>query len=105
MSANDTPPVNACLHLLFSHSGDCVRVCLAQLGAGDSLVLLNTGVLLLLDPAWMHNLPEECTVYAIDADVQAHGLAEIQGSSGSVLIDDAAWARLVMMHAHCLSWK
>lgn len=105
MSNSETPQQNACLHLLFSHNSDCVRDCLAQIGAGDSLILLNTGVLLLLDPAWMHNLPEESTVYAIDADVQAHGLAEIQRTSGSVLIDDAAWARLVMTHAHCLSWK
>jgi sulfur relay protein TusB/DsrH len=105
MSNNLTPLANACLHLLFSHNGDCVRDCLAQFGEGDSLILLNTGVLLLLDPAWMHDLPDETTVYAIDADVQAHGLAEVQGSTGSVLIDDAGWARLVMKHAHCLSWK
>lgn len=105
MSNNNTPQANDCLHLLFNYHNDCVRDCLVQLGVGDSLVLLNTGVLLLLEPAWMDELPHGITVYAIEADVQAHGLAEIQATTGSVLIGDVAWARLVMTHAHCLSWK
>lgn len=94
-----------CLHLLFSNSSDSVRDCQAQLAAGDSLVLLNTGVLVLLEPARMCNFPDDCTVYAIEADMQAHGLAGVQAAMAVELIDDTGWARLVMSHAHCLSWK
>lgn len=96
---------SSCLHLLFSHKADCIRDCLAQFRAGDSLVLLNTAVLLLLDPAWIRDLPAGSTVHAINADVQVHGLAEIQEKTDSMLVDDAGWVRLVKTYAHSLSWK
>jgi sulfur relay protein TusB/DsrH len=105
MSNNDSLQSQACLHMLFSHNGDCFRDCIAQFRAGDILILLNTGVLLLLEPSLMNDLPPETAVYAVDADVQAHGLAELQATTGSLLIDDAAWARLVISHGKILSWK
>jgi len=105
MNTYVTARANTCLHLLFGQSSSSLRDCLAQVQSGDCLVLLNTATLLLLDTTWIQQLPADVRVCALDADVQAHGLAELQPTSGSELIDDDCWARLVMKHSHCLSWK
>lgn len=105
MSADGFQQAERCLHLLFSHSGDAVLACRQNLQAGDSVILLDTAVLLLLDPAWQQGWPAQVPVYAGEADIRAHGLDGVQPCTGTQLINDAGWVELVMRHGHCLSWK
>ncbi|HET6565311.1 MAG TPA: DsrH/TusB family sulfur metabolism protein [Xanthomonadales bacterium] len=98
-------PAGKCLHLLLSHATDTLNACLQHAQAGDSVILLNTAVLLLMDPAFRDKLPENIHAYVLDADVQAHGLTGIQPSTGTELVNDDDWVGLVMSHVHCLSWK
>lgn len=105
MNPRKDPANDDTLHLLLTHAGDSAGACLSHLREGDSMVLLNTAVLHLLDRDWLKSLPANIRLYAVTADLEAHGLGEISTGSGIARVDDEGWARLVMSHAHCLSWK
>jgi len=93
---------DACLHQLMSSTADVVRDCLQYTAPGDSILLLDTAVVLLLDPGWMRDLPSGVSVFASRPDADARALA---GGMQCDCLDDKEWAALVCRHAHCLSWK
>lgn len=93
----------SCLHLLMSSSTDTVRACLRHAGAGDSILLLDKAVSLLLEQSWTLELPEGVRIFVAQADVQARALPEL--AEPGEMIDDRAWAELVSRYPHCLSWK
>lgn len=91
------------LHLLMSCSGDAFDRCLEQLGADDSVLLVDDGVTCLAGgAARLAPLQSRAArVYALEADVRARGLAAPAGVS---LIGDTDWVRLVHRHEQSLSW-
>ncbi|MDZ4728746.1 MAG: DsrH/TusB family sulfur metabolism protein [Xanthomonadales bacterium] len=105
MSAGSPTEQQGCLHLLFSHATDAVQACLSHCLKGDSVVLLNTAVILLLDDAWKEAMVAGVSIHALQAEVLAQGMSELADSSDYQLISDAGWAGLVMRYSHCLSWK
>lgn len=105
MSAGSPTAKQSCLHLLFSHATDTVQACLSHCLEGDSVVLLNTAVILLLDDAWKEAMVAGVSIHALQADVLAQGMFELVGNSDYQLISDPGWAELVMRYSHCLSWK
>ena len=80
-----------------------VQACFAHCAPGDSLVLLNTAVNVLLDQHWNQALDAGVDVYVLTEDASAQGFT--QSSSAWEYIDDAAWVKLFLRHRHCLSWK
>ncbi len=94
-----------CLHLLFSQATDTLKACISHCQPGDSLILLNTAVILLLDESWNEAMEAGVTVYTLQADVGAHGLSEGAAGSHCKMISDSGWAELVMHYPLCLSWK
>ncbi len=93
------------LHLLLSKSADGLEDCRKQLRDGDSVVLVNTAVLWLLEPGWDRALPAVTKIHALEADLDAHGLSALPLPAHIERISDTGWVELVMSHAHCLSWK
>ncbi len=80
-----------------------VQACLAHCAAGDSLVLLNTAVSILLEQDWKLALETGVAVYVLADDAAAQGFT--QQSTAWKFIDDSAWVELFQRHRHCLSWK
>ena len=86
-----------------SDDAGSVQACLAHCAAGDSLVLLNTAVNILLDQDWMLALDTGVAVYVLAADAAVRGFK--QESTACAFIGDSAWVELFKRHRHCLSWK
>jgi sulfur relay protein TusB/DsrH len=93
---------HACLHLLLGASADAVRDCLRHCAPGDSILLLDTAVVLLLDSGWARDLPDGVCLFVARPDVAARALP---WEGQAQCVDDQEWAGLVSRHAHCLSWK
>lgn len=93
----------SCLHCLMSDDAESVQACVAHCVSGDSLVLLNTAVTILLDKGWNKGLVAGVAVFVLSADGVAHGFT--QKSIDWEFIDDSAWVELFLRHRHCLSWK
>ena len=85
-----------------SASRDALNDCLQLCAGGDSILLLDTAVMLLLEPGWMRSLPAGVSLFASRPDVDARALAGIIQCD---CLDDRAWVTLMCRHAHCLSWK
>lgn len=61
------------LHTLNKTSDkDLLQNCTQSLAPEDALLLIEDGVLAVLDAHWMASLP--CPLYVLEADVQARGL-------------------------------
>lgn len=109
MSAPSSSVSGVTLHLLSSSAVNTLESCLRAMQAGDSLVLINTAVLHLLEPEWVQQAAlgslADGSIYVPEADLEAHGLAHVELPGGIRVIDDVAWAGQVKSHAHCLSWK
>lgn len=94
------------LHLLMSARDDAVAECLAQLGPGDEVLLLDEGVYCLApagaeSPALTRLLAVAERVCALETDVRAR----LPGEHGDVrLVGDDDWVRMVHRHRHVLSW-
>ncbi len=82
---------------------ESVQACLAHCASGDSLVLLNTAVTVLLDENWNRSLNAGVAVYVLAADAAAQGIE--QKSGDWKFITDSDWVELFRYHRHCLSWK
>lgn len=75
-SPTNQPPT---LHFLNKTPGHSrFTACIAQLTEGDTLLLLENGVLALQHPAMGELLYKLQAVYALQGDVEARGLANIQ---------------------------
>lgn len=93
------------LHLLLSKSADGLEDCRKNLQDGDTVVLLNTAVLWLLEPEWGRALPAVTIIHVLEADLDAQGMSALPLPEHCKRISDKEWVELVMSHAHCLSWK
>jgi len=98
-------PENTCLHLVLRCSGDVLDECLACIGEGDSVVLMDTAVSALARPGGNNWLPAGVRMYCLEADLRAHGLGKSPGIQGVERVDDRGLVELVCRHGHCLSWK
>ena len=80
------------LHILNKTPGHSrFSACLAALKPGDSLLLIEDGVLACADTStrW----PEQVKLMALDADLRARGIAPVAGISAT---DYAHWVTLTM---------
>jgi len=100
-----TTPEITCLHLVLRSSGEVMDECLACIGKGDSIVLMDTAVSALARPGGNRWLSAGVRVYCLNADLLAHGLGNSSGNPGVEEIDDLGLVQLVCLHGHCLSWK
>lgn len=82
---------------------DCFNQCLAQLSAGDALLLIEDGVLAALDTPhnhqWLQRCPEGVALYALREDALARGvepqlMAGFQPVSYDEFVDLVAQFRL-----------
>lgn len=88
------PDLNAAL-------ADCLRVA----AAGDSILLIEDGVLAAVaSSAWHAQLAaREGTIYALDDDVAARGLQSLLGASVTT-VDYGAFVDLCCQHPSVQSW-
>ncbi|MSQ98411.1 MAG: hypothetical protein EXR85_03815 [Xanthomonadales bacterium] len=100
-----TTPENTCLHLILRSSGDVMDECLACIGKGDCIVLMDAAVSALARPGVNRWLSAGVRVYCLEADLLAHGLGKSPGVQGVERVDDLGLVELVCRHGHCLSWK
>ena len=100
-----TSPENTCLHLILRSSANVLDECLACIGEGDSIVLMDTAVSALARPGGNRWLPAGVRMYCLEADLLAHGLGKSPGMEGVERVDDLRLVELVCRHGHCLSWK
>jgi len=100
-----TTPANTCLHLILRSGRDLMDECLACIGKGDAIVLMNTAVSALARPDGNIWLSAGVRVYCLEADLLAHGLGKSPGIPGIERVDDLGLVQLVCRHGYCLSWK
>jgi len=93
----------ATLHIL-NKSPDHRRTteCLAQIRAGDTLVLTENAVFSLVGGP-LQALPANVDCVAIDADMQARGISAA-GIVGAKTIDYNALVQLTVEHRHIINW-
>jgi len=96
---------HTCLHLILRSNGEVMDECLACIGKGDSIVLMNAAVSALAMPGGNRWLSAGVRVYCVEADLLAHGLGKSPGIQGMERVDDLGLVELVCLHGHCLSWK
>jgi sulfur relay protein TusB/DsrH len=106
MSGIDTSCADEpCLHLLLSSQASALQACLDHCARGDTVVLLNTAVELLLGSMDWAKKDIGLKIQVLEPDLLAHGMQGITPGAQVELIDDIAWVGLVAAHKHCLSWK
>lgn len=93
-----------CLHLLAAAGPEALDTCRSQCRAGDSVLLIDSGVLQLLKPELAALLETGCRLYCLVTDLDAHGLSAATESFGAEPVDDFEFPSLLREHAHCLSW-
>ena len=83
------------------------EACAEHARAGDTVLLLDAGVVLAADglARLRQCLPADIALLAHRSDAAVRGLAELVESAGVVLIDDNGWLEQVCGHDHCLGWK
>ena len=94
-----------CLHLLLSSQASALQACLDHCARGDTLVLLNTAVELLLGSMDWAKMDTGLQIHVLEPDLLAHGIHGLKRGARIGLIDDLDWVGLVADHKHCLSWK
>lgn len=82
-----------------------LRQCLARLGAGDSLLLIEDGVYAALAGCEAAHLLAGCKVYALQSDLAARGLEPKQWLAGLEAVDYAGFVELAAGHAQVVSWS
>lgn len=108
VSQTEAVPTTAeytCLHLILRSSGNALDECLACIGEGDSVVLMDTAVSALARPGAGRWLSAGVRMYCLEADLLAHGLGKAPGIQGVERVDDRGLVELICRHGHCLSWK
>jgi sulfur transfer complex TusBCD TusB component (DsrH family) len=89
-----------CLHLIMSADTRAWRDCMAHRLDGETVILLDNGVMHLLG---VEALP--AAVVALATDVAAHGIGSQAVHTGVPLWDDAQWVAHLTCCAHVISWK
>jgi sulfur relay protein TusB/DsrH len=98
--------VSTRLHLLCSADPAAWQDCRGQLSGGDCVLLLDRGVEWLLNTGFLAGFDAASTntLYALDEDAQARGLAGTAVDRPGLFIDRSGWVRLIETHPHILSW-
>ena len=104
--------LNGTLHILNKSPGHArFSACLTHVLADDALVLLEDGVLGAQHPL-LRQLPASVTVYILEADAQARGLARLSATSScdSASGSSIKWCDMLMLvkltesHPHIINW-
>jgi len=95
----------ASLHLLLRCSLPAWHACQAAMAPGDSMVLMGTSVLWLLEPDPFLPTEKGVKIHVHSADLAAHGLLHLPVAAGMIAVDDKGLVELVCRHRQCLSWK
>ena len=72
--------------------------CLQSLGAADTLLLTESAVLALADPAFA----PPCRCFALAADAEARGLTP--SADPDQLLDTQGWVQLTVDHEQIMNW-
>ncbi|MDX5297691.1 MAG: sulfurtransferase complex subunit TusB [Gammaproteobacteria bacterium] len=95
--------MSAILHILNKGPGHTrTQSCLHTLQAGDTLLLTEHGVTLVMDDASLRQLPTDVRLYVNQRDLTARGLAQMVEQR--LWVDDARYVELCVQHTKILSW-
>ncbi len=97
-------PEPGCLHLVAADNSDTLRTCLSNCRPGDTLLVLDAGVLQLLAGADRLGESGALRICFLAADLQAQGLAATAGRAGFEAVDDSEFPALLRQHPHCVTW-
>ena len=103
MTAGDAN-TNACLHLLAAADREVLESCSAHCRPGDTVLLIDAGVLQLIKPELADLIPAGCRLCCLLTDLEAHGLSSAVETTAAEPVDDSAFPVLLREHRHCLSW-
>ncbi|MFM8330769.1 MAG: sulfurtransferase complex subunit TusB [Candidatus Methylumidiphilus sp.] len=94
------------LHLVSRSPGEsqAFAQCLARVGEGDALVLLEGGVYAALAGHADALALRQVEIYAVSADLAARGIAEEALAEGVAVVDYAGLVELSLRHSPSLSW-
>ena len=105
MNGDREPCRDRALHLILRPDPRALVACRSFCRAGDAVVLMDTGVLVLCEPGWVRHFPAEVEFGCLGADARGQGVSAEMASQGVRELDDRDLVRLVMDCRHCLSWK
>lgn len=94
----------AVLHIV-KHSPCAARTlqqCLARVGEGDSVLLIEDAVYALVQDGPAH---WGCRVYALQPDLAARGLLQQPRRDDVEIVDYAGFVQLAVQHSQVLSWN
>ena len=94
-----------CLHLVMKPDAAVLAICASQFRNGDSVLLLDSGVMALAGPQPVAKPFAPVEVFLAEADAAARGLLDLARSEGLRLLPDEQFADLLARHQFCLSWK
>ena len=97
----------AVLHLVSRAPGESrvLEQCLARLGKGDALLLLQNGVYAAAPAAAaLREAARSHEVYLLAPDAEARGLTPQALMEAARLLDDEGFVELTLRHARILSW-
>lgn len=102
----------AVLHWISRSPGESLALaqCLARVGSGDVVVLLEGGVYAGLDEtadaaSLQQAMAASVTVYAVAADLAVRGIAEAELADGVGVVDYAGLVQLSVTHAPVMAWR
>lgn len=84
-------------------SDTALEACCRVVQAGDTVLLLDSGVFALARP--LPTLGSSVTLCALRVDVAARGLQSYADSLEVRLISDQDWVGLITSRPHTISWK
>lgn len=99
------------LHLVNRSPGESLALaqCLERAGAGDAVLLLESGVYAVLnDSVFAHKLAgtiPRVAIHALAPDLAARGIAAEEVLAGVVLIDYVGFVELSVIHTPIISWN
>jgi len=102
---NRLPDGAGVLHFLLSADQASWHACGACCAPGDTVLLLDRGVMGLARPSAIPQGMFPCHVAGSRADALARGLPIETNDLGVEFIDDGDVIALIEAHSHCLSWR
>jgi len=107
---SDAVPVKTCLHLLVRFSAEGLRDCQARLAKGDSVLLLDDGVMAIANEGREHlqameTAEQDVSICFSAVDLEARGLSGLARAAGAVVLSDVKIVDLLQSHDFCLTWK
>jgi sulfur relay protein TusB/DsrH len=94
-----------CLHLVASPCAESLALCASQFRAGDHVLFLDAGVMILAEPQSAFSVPPADSVFYSEPDLAARGLLELARNEGLQLLPDEDFPGLLARHSFCLTWK